>query len=89
MVKREWSMSGQRIIRAAVFYFTLLHLGITGCRTQEKKLHVPEIGFMDAFKDETLEQANREFTVLARHAERIPGGRQMLEELREQLQRPP
>jgi len=40
---------------------SLLLLSAFSCKTSEKKSNVPTIGFMDAFKDETLEQANNGF----------------------------
>jgi putative ABC transport system substrate-binding protein len=40
---------------------TLLLITIFSCKNTEKKNNVPTIGFMDAFKDETLEQANNGF----------------------------
>ena len=39
----------------------LLILFTISCKTSEKKGNVPVIGFMDAFKDETLEQAKNGF----------------------------
>ena len=43
---------------------TLLLLSVFSCKTSEKKSTVPTIGFMDALKDETLEQANNGFTAV-------------------------
>jgi len=44
-------------------YFSVLILMVVmvSCKTETKKANIPVIGFMDAFKDETLEQANNGF----------------------------
>ncbi len=43
------------------FFTSLLLLTIFSCKTPETKSHIPVVGFMDAFKDETLAQANKGF----------------------------
>ncbi|HYV95155.1 MAG TPA: ABC transporter substrate-binding protein [Chitinophagales bacterium] len=42
-------------------FLSLFLIFVLSCKTSEKKSNAPVIGFMDAFKDETLEQANNGF----------------------------
>lgn len=50
-----------------LFFTSLLILFTFSCKTSEKKNNVPVIGFMDAFKDETLEQAKNGFFDALKH----------------------
>src|SRR5689334_2814102 len=47
-------------LRVASFLGVLAIFAFEGCQTASQK-KIPAIGFMDAFKDETLEQANNGF----------------------------